>query len=78
MQFNHNTNGDIMGRLENNYYKTKDFIFKSDKDKRYVDVFNEYGFNFETTKETIYDDTKLATHPSINTTKEYLNMRSKY
>ena len=23
MQFNHNTNGDIMGRLENNYYKTK-------------------------------------------------------
>ena len=49
MQFNHNTNGDIMGRLENNYYKTKDFIFKSDKDKRYVDVFNEYGFNFETT-----------------------------
>ena len=27
-----------MGRLENNYYKTKDFIFKSDKDKRYADV----------------------------------------
>ena len=78
MQFNHNTNGDIMGRLENNYYKTKDFIFKSDKDKRYADVFNEYGFNFETTKETIYDDNKLATHPSINTTKEYLNMSSKY
>ena len=37
MQFNHNTNGDIMGRLENNYYKNQFRLTK-----RHVCIRNKY------------------------------------
>lgn len=56
-------------------YKTRNFIYKDDKEKKYSDVFNEYGYNFETFNRNIVDVDSLVIMPKIMANKDYINKR---
>ena len=61
-----------MSRNSDKYYKTQEFIFKNDKDKRYANITSEYGFNLDSNSRRIIDKEELEIRPSINTNKDYL------
>ncbi len=56
-------------------YKTRNFIYKDAKEKKYTDVFNEYGYNFETFNKNITDTDSLVIKPRLMTNKDYINKR---
>ena len=56
-------------------YKTRNFIYKDAKEKKYTDVFNEYGYNFETFNRNIVDVDSLVIMPKIMANKDYINKR---
>lgn len=56
-------------------YKTRNFIYKDAKEKKYNDVFNEYGYNFESFNRNIVDVDSLVIKPKIMANKDYINKR---
>lgn len=56
-------------------YKTRNFIYKDAKEKKYTDVFNEYGYNFETFNKNTTDTDSLVIKPKIMANKDYINKR---
>ncbi len=56
-------------------YKTRNFIYKDDKEKKYADVFNEYGYNFETFNRSQYDMDSFFIKPRSLTNKDFINKK---
>ena len=56
-------------------YKTKNIIYKDEKDKKTTDIFSEYGYNFDSIKRTNIDLEAHAIKPRLMTNKDYLNRR---
>lgn len=58
-----------------NMYKTKNIIYKDDRDKKTTDIFSDYGYNFDSIKRTNIDLEAHAIKPRLMTNKDYINKR---
>lgn len=57
------------------YYKSKSIIYENDKEKRYSDVFNEYGYNLcSETRASINVETNYYS-PKFDVNKDFLNVK---
>lgn len=72
--FCHNNNGESMYK-KGMFYKTQNFIYMDDKDKRNIDVFNDYGYNLDTCKRTVFDEDNFVSKPKTFINKDFLNIK---
>lgn len=56
-------------------YKTKDFIFKDNKDKLKNNILNEYGYNFDSIKRSniTFDYSRVYYHVNKEYIRNYKN-----